>query len=316
MASSPRSIQRLTRDQVHQKLIALGAASSDARRYSQREKIDALNATEYATTHKTVLQQVGKGYCEGLTLDWIRRVLLPKETPKVTFEGTKPERDLRHAKVQAEFQDKTKQAAHMDNWDTELRRQYAAATSDEERAILRKANDEWCEKSTVQSMWWSFSKTLDADIAEQRLEAGKAGGPNRGFSRLDVVAGNNPTLYTAGIWEFVTKVLTDSEFKTNRAAQLVLSQPSSGGSHAIAIWRMNTSIFILFDPNLGTYGFRLASELRAALEYIFKTAYPNMEGAGDAHIYEVGGQIRGRFSIFEGRATPVPGPDQLLPPAQ
>lgn len=82
--------------------------------------------------------------------------------------------------------------------------------------------------------------------------------------------------FSGGISELMRTVLMDPAFQTNCAAQLVV----------------------------------------AAGVFLFRDGYPRIAGQGhNAHVYQVNGRVNGRYSIFQGRQTPVPGPDQILRPS-
>ena len=281
------------------------------------------------------------GYCEGVTFDWIRRALLPKvkedgsASPKIVFVGNKPDRDLRHAKAQIDFE--TKQVEHQDSWEDEVLKQHHSlnwyreldqefagyadpiersdlSRTEKDRKLERQAEtraggpersrnkEPYSPKPSrdgvtgrlFQKTWWAYAKALDKVIEEQRKTAAKRAVPVVD-SAVSMSSRVKSKIYSGGIGEFVTNVLKDPYFRTNCAAQMVISRRSGASGYAIAIFRLNTSVYILFDPNVCTYAFTLPSALRSAIVYLFTIAYPNMEGGGDAHVYEVDGQIKGRF---------------------
>jgi len=112
-----------TRQGVHEAIISLGGRTSERSRYSQGEKAARL-------TNRTVMNQVRDGYCEGITLDWVRRALLPKSRPdgaaagRFTFEGNKGSRDLRHANAQIMFTNN--QVTYQNQWSNALKQQHSA----------------------------------------------------------------------------------------------------------------------------------------------------------------------------------------------
>jgi hypothetical protein len=342
-----------TRQGVHEAIISLGGRTSERSRFSQAEKTATL-------TNRTVMNQVRDGYCEGITLDWVRGALLPKSRPdgtaagRYTFDGNKGSRDLRQANAQIMFTNN--QATYQNQWSNALRQQHTASNwypaleakfsgfasriensdlsrqeknnrlrrlgelkaqeevqIEDKRQVLADANTAFTRSPVMQKIWWGYSKALDDRLKNEREANGKSGGPSRGFSRLEVVVAKNPSLYSGGMREFSRTLLMDPGFQPSSAAQLCIAPPGGGGGHATAIMRLNNSTYIFFDPNFGTYVFAKPSELMAALIYLFREGYPNIAGQGhDAHSYEVNGQVTGRYAILRGRATPVPGPDQLL----
>jgi hypothetical protein len=164
---------------------------------------------------------------------------------------------------------------------------------------------------------------MDAYLARERSARGKAGASAAQFSDLKISRSVDTSLYT-GLDVFIDTLLGDGEFKTNRAAYVGVSPPAEGATgHAIGIFRQGTGKYHLFDPNIGTYELDSAG-VREAFIYIFRKAYPNM-GSGDTsdnHAYEVGGKIRGGYTIFESTlkstpsVTPLPKPTATLPKPQ
>lgn len=352
----PNAPQIRTANDIHNALVSMGGRTNAAARYSQSAKISSL-------ANRTVMNQVAAGYCEGVSLDWIRRALLPKPRSdgsaprRLAFAGNKPGRDLRHADTQIKFE--TKQAEYQNNWSRSVLQQHAvsnwypafeakyqraanqiqnsslsqqeknrrlqrlgeleAAEQDDiesKRAQLAAAKQTWDGSAAMQKIWWGFSQALDKRLKDEREAAGKQGGPSRGFSRLHITAAQNSREFSGGISEFMRMVLMDPAFQTNCAAQLVVAPPGAAGGHAVAVLRLNTSNYVFFEPNFGTYIFDLASKLLNAVVFLFRDGYPRIEGQGhDAHVYQVNGRINGRYTIFQGRETSVPGPDQILRPA-
>ena len=341
---------------VHNALVGMGGRTNDAARYSQGE-----NIRKHA--NRTVMNQMAAGYCEGVSLDWIRRALLPRvptdgsaSRPRLNFSGDKPERDLRHADAQSKLQDPRNQAQYKAGWDQAFRQRYNQlawsdafeakyrtagariqssnltqaeknrrleqlgereaeeqdSLVDQQNAVVE-AQRAWNNSPTMKKIWWGYSQALDRRLQQEREAKGKQGGPSRGFSRLQIVAAQNARDFAGGVNEFVRTALMDPAFQTNRAAQLVISPPGGANGHAVAILRNNASLFVFFEPNFGTYIFPRASQLLAAMVFLFRDGYPRIEGQGhDAHAYQVNGRASGRYTIFQGRETPVPGPDQIL----
>lgn len=112
---------------VHNALVSMGGRTNDAARYSQGD-----NIKKHA--NRTVMNQVGAGYCEGVTLDWIRRALLPRVRPdgsaprRLNFAGDKPQRDLRHADAQIKFEDPRKQAEYQQSWERPVLQQHNSSS--------------------------------------------------------------------------------------------------------------------------------------------------------------------------------------------
>ena len=185
---------------------------------------------------------------------------------------------------------------------------------DKKNAVVA-AHRAWNRSPTMQKIWWGFSQALDKRLKEDRDARGKQGGPKRGFSRLHITASQNAKDFSGGVDQFVREVLNEPAFETNCAAQVIVAPPGGANGHAVAMMRLNTSNYLFFEPNFGTYRFLLKPELLAAVVFLFRDGYPRIEGQGnDAHAYQVNGHVSGRYTIFQGRENPVPGPEQILLP--
>lgn len=159
----------------------------------------------------------------------------------------------------------------------------------------------------MQRIWGDYSKLMDEWVKAERLAEGKVGGSKRPFSNLKIVRAQELKTWTSGVSELIDALLSDPAFRANRAAYLGVNPPSGGSGHAIAIHRLNTGgRYHVFDPNYGVYELT-APKLREVVLYLFRTVYPYSGGPGsDHHAFEVAGQVKGRYTIFEGKIAPAP----------
>lgn len=175
----------------------------------------------------------------------------------------------------------------------------------------------WRSKPVMERFWPEYGGVMDEYLAKDRLKRGKTGPSKRGFSDLTIVKSVNTTEF-GGVAALIDALICEPEFKGNRAAYFGINPPLADATgHAIAILRQNTGgSYHLFDPNFGTYELT-AQKLREAVVYIFKKAYPNIPSGNnsDNQAYEIGGKVKGEYTIFEGAQKTVSTPVPLLKPA-
>lgn len=174
----------------------------------------------------------------------------------------------------------------------------------------------WHDKPVMELFWAEYGRVMDQYLANDRIKRGKTGPSARQFSDLTVVKSVDSKEF-GGVASLIDALISEPEFKGNRAAYFGISPPLDGATgHAIAILRQNTGgSYHLFDPNFGTYEFT-AAKLREAVVYIFKKAYPNIPSGNnsDNKAYEIGGKVEGGYTIFEGAQKTVSTPVPLLKP--
>lgn len=156
----------------------------------------------------------------------------------------------------------------------------------------------------LQRFWGSYARTMDQFEMLRRMEGGKFWTVSkRPFSDLKVVMSAQP--FESYIGSFVTMLLAKPEFAVTYAAILGFDKLQSQTGHAVAVHKLNTGKFHLFDPNYGIFEFD-AAPLGEALCYLFEQAY-------DGYISS-SGKAKIDYTVFahEGPAPP-PSVLQLAP---
>jgi len=173
-------------------------------------------------------------------------------------------------------------------------------------ADLAKAPD----KPIMENYWEEYARKMDTHLADDRRTQGKHGSSERGFSRLTLVTASDFKVVN-GVNLFVTQLLNNGAFATNHAALVNFAPMDDSAGHAIAILRLNSGDYLLFDPNYGT--FKLSQEnTRKAVVYLFLIVYPHSDG-GDSKVYQdTNGNVKASYEIFKGNAKSVQATSQTL----
>jgi hypothetical protein len=205
---------------------------------------------------------LGNGYCNGVCLDWIRRVLLSKPNRDQNYltysyatlkAGKEPEEgrslpDLRNRTL-----------------DTSLRMANAYYRSNEEISWLPKAGAPQQVKN-----WEKVAKDLDTDFDQIRQDS-KREVSKRHFGNLILLNSKSKTYTKPDAWLGALSD-TDEVLSPGRCVLAGFSVGKERG-HGIALWVRKQSptqndSFYLFDPNLGVFSSN-TENLDRALQYLF-----------------------------------------------
>jgi hypothetical protein len=310
--------------QVHAEFVEKGGQSMG--RYYQKEKIERSESAY-------VRSAVEGGFCGGVCMDWIRRVLLSHKT---TYTGDKSYREERAALAQlhlstaktAEFNATMKAgfderkvpfeestnllgphalrlmdligAGRATDEDAEKLNRIMSVINTNTTGInqITEAFQRWASNPLMSRYWKTFAKEMN-HVMEYDRDKRHKGPSRRGFDKLRVMITIDDRIFHDGVLGLMNEVT--GALGTNQAAHLGIYAPEGEG-HGIALFRQNTSTTTFFDPNFGTYEFRTLAKLKDAVSWLFSTGYPSLDvvETRDAHIYEVNGEVRGQYMVFAG----------------
>ena len=222
--------------------------------------------TELGTKPVTTIsgQSLGNGYCMGVGLDWIRRVLQSKadRDPNYltySYDALVKKEDMKDRTLQ-QLKDRTE--------NTSLRMAHAYYRQNEE--IIWKGPKGGETKSVPTDEWKKVASDLDSDFDETRGKSGRTKTKKR-FGKLDLVESKSKIYAKPGQW---LSALTNTK-TVLRAGHGVLAGFMEYGKrgHAIALWARRNSptqsdSYYLFDPNFGVFSYN-EENLETALQYLF-----------------------------------------------
>lgn len=189
--------------------------------------------------------QLGGGFCNGVCLEWARRVL--------RRPGERSADSLTYRYEQLEANKKNPDVARQRKaYDTVHRMGVAYAEA---------SKPLWTGESIKAPDW----ATLKQDISASA---------NKSFAHLEMVGGKNSTYTSPGQWlgELVNPWITPP----GTVARLGFKQEGQSG-HAIAVWRRreataSSDSFYLFDPNFGVFAYSAEALQRALCVLWWKDA--------------------------------------------
>jgi len=173
------------------------------------------------------------------------------------------------------------------------------ALEEEKRVNKGKFEAALAQDAVFERFWMYFGKLVDEKLAA-KLGAQK-------YSNLAVVGASQPTSYQPnGVVAFIDTILNDKRLTAGNGALVGTYPPSEVGGHAIAIRRLNSGDYHLFDPNLGVFEFQ-PENVRWAFAFLFLKGYPTLEPkTPDSKEYQVKGEVKGEYVIFKGLASSPP----------
>jgi hypothetical protein len=215
------------------------------------------NVEKQAVIHETGSDRkpmVG-GYCSGVCLDWIRRVLLsgPDRDKSFLWYGLQrvdgvPKRDLETNQERA-FQTVGRMG---DAWVQSRVRMWAPARPEQVPSGLEGA-------SFVSPAFWKnkTAATLDANFDDDRIAHGREPTTRKHFSQLKLLASLTAVYPNAGR-DWLDQVMATGLLPCAASTLSCAVEGQSG--HAVAIWQRHTDTarndaFYLFDPNIGVFSF-------------------------------------------------------------
>ena len=247
--------------------------------------------------------QVDEGFCQGVCIDWIRRVL---QEGKPAFSDTRSaSQTLRQATIQLTSEDKTARLNSMINLSNQLKKIWndqicvkhqAEATLPEDvetqlknyfefapapnRIYKKERIKNFYESLDARSQsqnhltepgWQAFAQQLDTYHREQRAEA-KEKESRRPFTHIKIIKSANRQHYGNSTAEGALQVLLQmDEFKVKTVLQLGFGLKVNGKDegHAVAIFRPDELRYTLFDPNYGVFTYNKINGVYSALKNLF-----------------------------------------------
>lgn len=205
---------------------------------------------------------LGNGYCAGVCLDWIRRVLM-----------SGPDRDQRYLSY---YSADIGSGADVGGRTNEAARERAfQSASRMAQAYVRRNNVQWTQPGdapanapyTMNAAQFSAAATaVDEYFDEKRDEAGRDRSQKR-FSNLVVTSSDRRTYDSPGRW--MGALL--GALAAGACTQVNFSRSGQSG-HAVTIWRRRAGdapdAHYFFDPNYGVFSYN-RSGLQDALQYLF-----------------------------------------------
>lgn len=221
---------------------------------------DYTSETEYLTKSSVGGRPLGSGYCAGVCLDWLRRVLntgWTMRSDELTYNYESIKRDIPGggADVRGRQREAFQTVGRMG------------------QAWYRTNNMSWTKPGDAgdsvpyrmpPSRWDTVAETLD--------EQPGLGGAR--FSGMELLYSKHLVYTSAGFWmaSLVGGETKPCPILSGLAAQLSFSRAGESG-HAVAVWRRRTltdlpDSFYFFDPNFGVYSYSLHG-LQCALQILF-----------------------------------------------
>jgi hypothetical protein len=270
---------------------------------------------------KYLNKPLGGGYCNGVCLDWIRRVLL-----------SRPERADVYLTYQYETL-KTKMGRTADKTgkkrspvDSRLRAHQNVGVMADAYALTNDLS--WYEDNPGRyevrgSDWTKGTKKLDDFFDKGRKEAKREPSAKR-FSALTLDHSKMSQYSSMAQW---MNELFASGLQAGGATKIAFSLPGQSG-HAVAVWQRKASAtdadaFYLFDPNFGVIAYS-SDGLRAAIQLLFGTDgdhIPFYDTCSSATTQKMSVMVFGPHRLVTATAVPkqptvqkaLPQPPQALP---
>jgi hypothetical protein len=284
---------------------------------------------------------ISEGFCAGASVDWLRCVLqggAAGHSPDVNLAGVAylSQVPQQREKFLADYKSKVKALeaesirsgrenmsalqeraeklldaklktagvtqAQYDQFAADLQKALTArekALQEEERLKKGKFEAALSKDVVFERFWTHFGKFVD-DKLSQRL------GPQK-YSNLTVVGASKPTSYQPnGVVAFIDAIMNDKRLTAGNGALIGIYPPTEAGGHAIAIRKLNSGEYHLFDPNFGVFEFK-PENVRWAFVFLFLKAYPALEPrTRDNKDYQIKGEVKGEYVIFKGLASSPP----------
>lgn len=259
------------------------------------------NQTSRLEQSTVAAQQVDEGYCNGVCIDWIRRVVLGggivmnnptnlnsqvwrQATTQIRIKSKTTQRsaiigvrnDLVLVSNQQLNQDPKTISALLAgrvrqyiNFNLRPDGRYPAESVRQWLTLLAEMRDE--ADHTLQVGWTAFAHNLDTYHRQQRAQAGKDNS-SRPFSEIKILSSTDRRTYVGGIEGAMNELLQLDEFTPGTALLLgfgidLANHTKSG--HAVAVYRPDVMAYLLFDPNYGVFRCPTIGRVLGALCYLF-----------------------------------------------
>ncbi len=227
----------------------------------QQLKFNEATANRKSISSSIGLRTLGGGYCAGVALDWVRRVLLSAENRdpaylNYRFEGIVEGKE-------SNLGGHTRQEAKVKGTQTVNRMAKAFAVEPDNRWLRNKTTQ---ETKLDQGLW---------DQNMRNIEKSRGPDKNKPFTSISLVASDQTFYKSADQWRAALLGGTGGGgvVPTGHAARFDFSPTNGQAGHAVAVWRRRenltqTDSYYLFDPSLGVFSFSAAG-LDSALSVLF-----------------------------------------------
>jgi hypothetical protein len=220
------------------------------------------------------------GYCNGVLLDWIRRVLLTKtkrdevrDKAFLTFHFDA----LEEAKGKAETKRSEQEKEKLERASQTFERMQQAYTSSQMTWVEKGVNQ---PKAISSEEWKNAVSAMDDVRDKQRLEAKRTVKENRRFADLVLMENEKKTYADANQWMGTLFQSANQTILVAGYCTVLGFSVKSAPGHSVAIWQRRQAkdrndSFYFFDPNYGVYSFNFRKGtgqkfgLKGALQMLF-----------------------------------------------
>ncbi len=224
-------------------------------------KFNDATANRKSISSSIGLRPLGGGYCAGVALDWVRRVLLSAENRDAAYLNYRFEGIVEGK--ESNLGGHTRQEAKASGTQTVNRMAKAYALEPDNRWLRNKTTQ---ETTLHQGLW---------DQNMQAIEKSRGPGKKKPFTNISLVASDQTFYKGADQWRAALLGGTGGGgvVPTGHAARFDFSPTNGQAGHAVAVWRRRenlaqTDSYYLFDPSLGVFSFSAAG-LDSALSVLF-----------------------------------------------
>ena len=275
-------------------------------------------ASEYLEGKK----EFAEGFCEGVCIDWIRRVL---QEGRVAFSDMRAQSQTRRqAAVWSALQPRYAIIALSDRvkavYNQQLGKDVTLPPDLEEDLVeyyMKKKIEFKCrpgrvyprtlienlykdldtradsEHHTTTAGWAAFAHRLDDFHRKQREKmqqeamknAPMKGASRKPFIHIKIIDSAEETIYGSSVRVAIEKLLKLNGFQPKTALLLGFVLIHNGGKtgHAVAVFRPNDLNYVLFDPNVGVFRYKTQGEVVKALKYLFYADFKDGDFKGSVY---------------------------------
>jgi hypothetical protein len=212
------------------------------------------------------------GYCNGVLLDWIRRVLLTK-----TNRGA--ERDKAFLTFHFDALEDARSKAEGERTPIEIAKLNRASQTYERMQQAWKSSEmEWAgkPKTLKEKEWENAVSTMDEMRNKQRLEPKRKEKQNR-FANLVLMASEKQTYSEAGYWMGALFSNPNPTILVPGYCTVLGFSVDGQPGHSVVIWQRRKTkeqndSFYFFEPNYGVFSYNVLQKqkgLKTALQYLF-----------------------------------------------
>jgi hypothetical protein len=206
-------------------------------------------------------KSLGGGYCSGVCMDWIRRVLfssMDRDKSFLTYgyEALKENKGTRKKDGSERDLEASKQRAY---------RSVRGMAEAYDKPLVWHGTSTRDTYELLPATWQATARSLDTSYQD----GGRAF--KKRFSQLTVIRSKSATYNAAGPTYWTNEVMNHG-LQVDHATYLAFNAPGAAG-HGVAVWQRETDVnsndaFYLFDPNFGVFSFNKEA-LEDALTVMF-----------------------------------------------